>query len=141
MNDHSYALLSNLTLLKSEVILNDPTRAIQSGELNLSISAENLSHNNGIFCLDFIFKIQGKKEESVLFEISCKFEASLNIEGDVSIESKDEQENLASIAFLQAYPSIREYIADTLRRMNLLLPINSIPFAIDFNNCDVKMNH
>jgi hypothetical protein len=137
---HSYALLNNIFLRESTVIFNDPKKAAEGGQLNLSISAENISRDNEIFCLDFLFKVQAENEGSVLFEVSCKFEASIKVEKTISVESKEEQEKLASVAFLQVYPSIREYVVDTLRRMNLLLPISTIPFAIDFSDCDVKVN-
>lgn len=135
----NYVLLSNLFLKKSSVSFLKPEEAIKGGDLTFAISAENILKENDMLSLDFIFKIDAENDSSRLFEIDCKFGASFIIKNNGEL-SKIDEGKLATICFSYAYQGIRGYVADTLRRMNLLAPINSLPFAIDFENQNITIH-
>jgi len=136
----SYVLLNNLFLKESSVSFLEPEEAEKGGNLAFAISAENILENNGSITLDFIFNVKAENESSSLFEIYCKFSASFAIKSSENSTSGFDEGKLATICFSQAYQGIRGYVADTLRRMNLLVPISSLPFAIDFDNQNITIN-
>jgi len=136
----NYVLLSNLFLKESTVSFLKPEEAAKGGDLTFAISAENILRNSDFLSLDFIFKIDAENENSKLFEIYCKFSASFMVKGGDANLSGIDDSKLATICFSHSYQGIRGYIADTLRRMNLLVPINSLPFAIDFENQNITIN-
>lgn len=136
----NHILLTNLFLKESTVSFVKPEEAAKGGGLTISISAENILKEGEALSLDFIFKIKAEKDEEILFEIYCKFSSSFLIENSSAELSSDDEGKLATICFSQAYQGIRGYIADTLRRMNLLVPISALPFAIDFENQNITIN-
>lgn len=136
----NYVLLNNLFLKESTVSFLKPEEAAKGGDLTFAVSAENILINDDSLSLDFIFKIDAENDNSKLFEIYCKFSSSFIIKGDNAGLSKVDEGKLATICFAQSYQGIRGYVADTLRRMNLLVPINSLPFAIDFENKNITIN-
>jgi preprotein translocase subunit SecB len=142
MQKHDCILLTNLFLKESKISLANQEEAEKGGNLNLFISAENILNQDSIFSLDLNFEVQAENEfsNSTLFVISCTFSSSFTVKESSSPLSQDDEAKLATICFSQAYLSIREYIADTLRRMNLLSPISSLPLIIDFDNKYIKIN-
>jgi len=136
----SYVLLNNLFLKESKVSFIDPEEAVNGGDLTFAISAENIIENNGSLSLDFMFNIEAENDSSKLFEIYCKFSASFVMKGEKDGLLEVDEGKLATICFSQSYQGIRGYVADTLRRMNLLVPISSLPFAIDFENQNITIN-
>ena len=137
--EHSI-LLTNLFLKESTVSFLEPEEAGKGGNLVFSISAENILNHDDVLSLDFVFTIKAETDNLKLFEIYCKFSSSFIVKDNSTNLSLDEEGKLATICFSQAYQSIRGYIADTLRRMNLLVPISTLPFAIDFENQNITIN-
>jgi len=136
----NYVLLNNLFLRESTVSFLAPEEAAKGGNLTFAISAENILEKNNVLSLDFIFNIKAENDDTKLFEIHCIFSASFVVKGDNKNPLDIDEGKLATICFSQAYQGIRGYVADTLRRMNLLVPISSLPFAIDFENQNITIN-
>ena len=126
-------------LKESTVSFVNQEEATKCGGLAFSISAENIL-KDGLLSLDFVFNVKSEKEESILFEIYFKFSSFFLVNYGLTNLSSDDEGKLATICFSQEYQGIRGYIADTLRRMNLLVPISALPFAIDFENQNITIN-
>lgn len=137
----NYVLLNDFFLRESRVVFNNPEQAAEGGKLDFLVSAENILDTENLFSLDFMFTVIAKKDDLIVFEIFCKFNASIKITRDIDVKSKDIQKELAAIGFLQIYPNMREYVTDNLRKMNLLVAINAIPISIDFDYCNIKINN
>lgn len=135
----SRVLLTNLYLKESTVLFFNPEEALKGGELIFSVSAENTSHQEKMFSLDFVFNVQAENKSSKLFEINCIFNSTFNVNNDAATWAQENESKLATICFSLVYQSIREHVSDVLRRMNLLTPINSLPYSIDFGDQNITL--